>query len=149
MDCSLPGSSVHGIFQARVLGWVTISSPGNRICVSCIGRWILYHWAAWQALHFFSFFLIHPSGSYKCPGHCSFFCFGTLKSVLRCKLRFYLLDKVFPYNSRATFLNIDTFICISQYYFCILYFFHGQISYLTIRQQASWEPRPYKMFTTF
>ena len=26
MDCSLPGSSVHGILQARVLEWVTISS---------------------------------------------------------------------------------------------------------------------------
>ena len=25
MDCSLPGSSVHGIFQARVLEWVTIA----------------------------------------------------------------------------------------------------------------------------
>ena len=25
MDCSLPGSSVHGIFQARVLGWVAIA----------------------------------------------------------------------------------------------------------------------------
>ena len=25
MDCSLPGSSVHGIFQARILGWVPIS----------------------------------------------------------------------------------------------------------------------------
>ena len=25
MDCSLPGSSVHGIFQARVLAWVAIS----------------------------------------------------------------------------------------------------------------------------
>ena len=24
MDCSLPGSSVHGIFQARVLEWVPI-----------------------------------------------------------------------------------------------------------------------------
>ena len=33
MDCSLPGSSVHGIFQARILGWVAIvysrvSDPG-------------------------------------------------------------------------------------------------------------------------
>ena len=27
MDCSLPGSSTHGIFQARVLEWVP--SPGN------------------------------------------------------------------------------------------------------------------------
>ena len=25
MDCSLPGSSIHGIFQARVLEWVTIA----------------------------------------------------------------------------------------------------------------------------
>jgi len=25
MDCSLPGSSVHGIFQARVLEWVAIA----------------------------------------------------------------------------------------------------------------------------
>ena len=25
MDCSLPGSSIHGIFQARVLEWSTIA----------------------------------------------------------------------------------------------------------------------------
>ena len=25
MDCNLPGSSVHGIFQARILEWVAIS----------------------------------------------------------------------------------------------------------------------------
>ena len=33
MDCSLPGSSVHGIFQARVLEWgafaFSISKKGN------------------------------------------------------------------------------------------------------------------------
>ena len=30
MDCSLPGSSVHGIFQARVLEWVAIAiQPSN------------------------------------------------------------------------------------------------------------------------
>ena len=27
MDCSLPGSSVHGIFQARVLEWGAIPLP--------------------------------------------------------------------------------------------------------------------------
>ena len=26
MDCSLPGSSIHGIFQARVLSWVSLPS---------------------------------------------------------------------------------------------------------------------------
>ena len=29
MDCSPPASSVHGIFQARVLEWVLFPSPGN------------------------------------------------------------------------------------------------------------------------
>ena len=28
-SCSSPGSSVHGIFQARILEWVAISSPGD------------------------------------------------------------------------------------------------------------------------
>ena len=27
MYCSLPGSSIHGIFQARVLEWVAIALP--------------------------------------------------------------------------------------------------------------------------
>ena len=49
MDCSLPGSSVHGIPQARILEWVAISfsrgisQPRDRTQVSCIGRQILYH----------------------------------------------------------------------------------------------------------
>ena len=29
MDCSLPGSSIHGIFQARVLEWVAIAFSGG------------------------------------------------------------------------------------------------------------------------
>ena len=28
-DCSLPGFSVHGIFQAKKLEWAAISSPGD------------------------------------------------------------------------------------------------------------------------
>ena len=52
MDCSPPGSSVHGILQARILEWDAIpfsrgsSQPRNRTCSSyvfCIGRWVLYH----------------------------------------------------------------------------------------------------------
>ena len=27
LDCSLPGSSIHGIFKARVLEWGTIAEP--------------------------------------------------------------------------------------------------------------------------
>ena len=31
MDCSLPGSSVHGIFQARVLEWGAIAFSGYKL----------------------------------------------------------------------------------------------------------------------
>ena len=42
LDCSLPGSSVHGILQARILEWVAVpfskesSQPKNRTQVSHI-----------------------------------------------------------------------------------------------------------------
>ena len=42
MDCSPPGSSVHGVLQARILEWVTISSfrgsfrPRDRTCASYV-----------------------------------------------------------------------------------------------------------------
>ena len=52
MDCSPPGSSVHGILQARILQWVAIpssrgtSQPRDQTSfsyVSFVGRWVLYH----------------------------------------------------------------------------------------------------------
>ena len=39
MDCSLPGSSVHGIFQARILEWAAISSSRGP---STAGRFFTY-----------------------------------------------------------------------------------------------------------
>ena len=49
MDCSPPGSSVHGILQARS-GWVAVSfsqgssPPRDWTLTSCIGKWSLNHW---------------------------------------------------------------------------------------------------------
>ena len=52
MDCSLPGSSVHGIFQARILEWVAISllkgifltqGPNPHLLSLLHCRRILYH----------------------------------------------------------------------------------------------------------
>ena len=54
MDCSPPGSSVHGISQARILEWVAIpSSRGSSwcrnqtsvFCISCIAGGFLTFWA--------------------------------------------------------------------------------------------------------
>ena len=59
MDGSLPGSSVHGILQARVLEWVTISfsrrssRPSDRTQVSCIAGRFFSNWATREApLHY-------------------------------------------------------------------------------------------------
>ena len=50
IDCSPSGSSVHGIFQARILELVAVSFPRGPsqprdqthiTCISCIDRWIL------------------------------------------------------------------------------------------------------------
>ena len=58
MDCSLPGSCVHGIAQARILEWVAIrfckesSRPRDQACVFCIaGRFftICATREAWRA----------------------------------------------------------------------------------------------------
>ena len=38
MDCSLPGSSVHGIFQARVLEWGAIAFSAQLLGVIIITR---------------------------------------------------------------------------------------------------------------
>ena len=63
IDCSAPGCSVHGIFQARILEWDTISYPRgssqprdrtNIFCISCIGRQI--------------FFITEPPGKPKSTG---------------------------------------------------------------------------------
>ena len=55
MDCSLPVSSVLGIFQARILEQVAISyswesfQPRDRAHMSCTGEGPLYHCATWEA----------------------------------------------------------------------------------------------------
>ena len=75
MDCSPPGSSVHGISQARILEWVAISysrgpSPPRDqtrvFCISCIDRWILYYRATWKTPHFIVVFPVTKS----CPTLC-------------------------------------------------------------------------------
>ena len=55
MDCSPPGFSIHGIFQARILEWVAISfsrgssRPRNRTWVSCIAGRCFTLWATREA----------------------------------------------------------------------------------------------------
>ena len=58
MDCGPPDFSVHGISQARTLGYFAISSSSGSSwsrdwtfdsCISCIGKRIIYHWVTREA----------------------------------------------------------------------------------------------------
>ena len=56
MDCTPPGSSVHGILQARILEWIAIpffrgfSWPRNQTQVSCLAGRFFTIWATREAL---------------------------------------------------------------------------------------------------
>ena len=57
MDYSLPGSSVHGILQARILEWAAVSSrqssqPRNQTQVSCTAGRLFTDWATMEALFY-------------------------------------------------------------------------------------------------
>ena len=58
MECRPQGSSIHGIFQARILEWVAMSSSRGSSwprdwtgvsCISCIAGGFFTHWATWEA----------------------------------------------------------------------------------------------------
>ena len=69
LDCTLPGSSVHGIFQVTIQEWVATScSKGSSwsrdwthvSSISCISRQFLYHHTTLEVPYYFSYsFLIH------------------------------------------------------------------------------------------
>ena len=56
-DRSLPGASIHGILQSRILEWVTISFsrgsswPMDQSSISCITRRFFTIWATREVLH--------------------------------------------------------------------------------------------------
>ena len=58
MDCSLPGSSIHGIFQARILEWGAIAFPASSPSV----LYISYSLRGYTVLiHFMTFFCLNNS----------------------------------------------------------------------------------------
>ena len=88
-----PGSSMHGILQARILEWVVISSsrgasqPRDRTCVSyisCIGRRVLYQLSYWGSFQFSPCLLSYQRGNLELNNTISGLCHvqtGSLSSV--------------------------------------------------------------------
>ena len=74
MDCSLPGSSVHGILQARILVWVAIpfsrgsSQPSDRTQVSLIEGRFFTIWATKEAQEYRSGWPSPSPGDLPHPG---------------------------------------------------------------------------------
>ena len=75
IDCS---SSAHGISQARILEWVSISSsrgssrPREQTCiscVSCISKQTLYHCTTWEAQDYFIALLLLTLGGRSSIGN--------------------------------------------------------------------------------
>ena len=64
MDCSLPGSSIHGIFQARVLEWSAIAFSGHISLDSFNLKYFLSHFLPLLTLMFWG---VQASYFYKMP----------------------------------------------------------------------------------
>ena len=112
---SLPGSSVHRIFQARILECVAIPFfrgsfwPRDQTHVSSlswIGRWILYHWATSGIMCWWFFFVMTFvwSCKYELPIR-HWLGTGLVGSTLR------LSDTWWIWDERNQ--NCDFFVCLS------------------------------------
>ena len=106
MDCSPPGSSVHGILQARILEWGAISSsrgsfqPRDCTGISCV----ILHWQA-------DSFTTEPPGK----PHCHLYCWQKVlqrKQGRRKPLLPFLLSALVPVPIYGSQLARDPGKCI-------------------------------------
>ena len=87
MDCSPPGSSVHGILQVRILEWVAFSFsggsswPGDQTHASCTGRQVLYYWDMSEA-HYWNTVCKNSSKETAELEKQNYVCFGKLWAIL-------------------------------------------------------------------
>ena len=126
MGCSLSGSSVHGIFQARVLEWIAISfsrghsRPRNRTQVSriagrCFTVWATREvWGNWrESAPELLFRKYLPSFMSSEEIHC-WACSGCRVSVAECPLRHVLWIPGQVRNSSSRWLWGVTFLMCSN-----------------------------------
>ena len=157
MDCSLPGSSVYGICQARLLEWVAISFsrgsswPRDKTYASCIGRGILYHSATREALMYlyisYIFMLERGKSFYSCMRHwCLVWYLGQSSYLGNCSwetlsVRFYASGRqISRLISSLKFLSY----CVRGAVWCLLllcvrhqYFFMFSISCVCDKQKST------------
>ena len=129
MDCSPPGSSVHGILQARTLEWVAMSSskrsslPRDQNCICCIGRQILYHWTTWEAT-------IHT--------HLKYFGMEFPKTTEKIFTKMYprLFSREKEYEIRCAALQVNALVSYTVWYLLSIYFFRLRQRQMAWREKA-------------
>ena len=126
MDCSPPGSSVHGILQAKILAWVAISRgssrprdwtqvsafhsdaltepPGKHVCLQC-GRPQFYPWVGkipwrmkWQPTPVFL-----PRESHGRRSLVGYSPWGRKESDMTKRLHFHLKERAKKYKQAVFF----------------------------------------------
>ena len=133
MDCSLPGSSVHGIFQARILEWVSISfSRGSSLSRD-------WTWVSCTAGRFFTVWAIREANSKqkRLLAECSDSFFASRKWQAE-------FSTYWDWIFRVGFLSPEI-ICfqISKFFFsCIIY----ELSYCI---QLSWAQQAFNSLIDF
>ena len=96
MDCSLPGSSVHGILLAKILEWVAMSFsretswPRNQTQIFCIVGRLFTNWAMYSVVEFLNgprftlssddLLLVHRKHTTPCLVRC--------RVIFKCRLTF-------------------------------------------------------------
>ena len=110
MDCSLQGSSIHGIFQARVLEWIAISfsRESSRLrdwtWVSCMQTGAFTIWATFRLFSVLLLARILSSDFCICPQGISAswgFCFG-LRFEFQQTLNIYIYIYIYIYTHTHT-----------------------------------------------
>ena len=126
IDCSLPGSSVHGILQARILEWVPIPFsrrsfwPRDWTKVACTAGRFFTVWVARQALlHFI--WLQSSKGKelfydMKIKGNSKFSVYKCLLKHNHAHLFPYCLQFLLCYNCRAEELQENYMTCNLIYF---------------------------------
>jgi len=127
MDCRLPGSSVHGILQARMLKWVAIffsrrpSHPRDWTWVSCTAGQILYHLSHQESPIFLLFYqVLNFCYIFNLTSiwfsECSFF-----RESILFLFYFYFSKEI---NERFFKIFISSYICffqVSFFLFCFIW----------------------------
>ena len=113
MDCGLPGSSVHGIFQAKVLEWLPLPRLSQSTSLSSLSHTENSHWLsvlhmAVYILPCSSLHLSHPVLPPLCPQLCSL----STSLLLPCKLvhqyhlsRFHIYALIYICSSLSDLLH--------------------------------------------